>query len=297
LTVADMASRAMLLREAPELFESEQDLAKRLIKIAQAINDWEKLFLAIDFQIAQQAEFVVGWGEKVRPKGYQRNNDVRKLLPVSVMESRTGVKQPQVSLWKKWTGPDGIDAYRQRLRDTAYKEAGILPRSSHRTLGTGDNEWFTPPLFIEAARDVLGGEIDLDPASHPKAQKWIKAKDFYTREKNGLEKEWRGRVWLNPPYGRVEVALFIDKLIEHYQRGDVSAAVLLTHNYTDTRWFHAAVAASQMICFTRGRIEFEDNTGETCKPAQGQAFFYFGAAGARFIERFRPIGFVMSPAA
>jgi hypothetical protein len=67
------------------------------------------------------------------------------------------------------------------------------------TLGTGNNQWHTPSEYIEMARDVLGG-FDLDPASNLIAQETVQAVTFYTEETNGLDKEWKGRVWCNPPY-------------------------------------------------------------------------------------------------
>jgi hypothetical protein len=66
------------------------------------------------------------------------------------------------------------------------------------TQGTGDNEWFTPVEHIERARRVLG-EIDVDPASHIQAQKRVKATQYFTQSDDGLKREWRGKVWLNPP--------------------------------------------------------------------------------------------------
>src|SRR5258707_11189392 len=64
-----------------------------------------------------------------------------------------------------------------------------------------DDEWFTPRDIIKAARAALGA-IDLDPASHPHPQSWIRARTFYTKEQDGLARAWRGRTWLNPPYSR-----------------------------------------------------------------------------------------------
>lgn len=291
LTVADVADRAALIREAPELFHSEQDLAQRLIKLAAAIKDWDKMLLAVDLQLMQQQQFVEWWQVGVRSAHRPVTSQAHGQLSQSDAEARTGVRHQQVSRWRGWLGDDQIEAYRQRLRDVAFREAGILPKSSHRTLGTGDNEWFTPPLYVELAKSVLG-EIDLDPATHPKAQKRIKAKQFYTLAQDGLKQDWSGRVWLNPPYGRSDLPPFVDKLVNHYERRDVSAAILLTHNYSDTRWFHAAAAASSMMCFTSGRINFEDSTGETCVPAQGQTFFYFGADTDRFNKHFGAVGFI-----
>ena len=45
------------------------------------------------------------------------------------------------------------------------------------------------------------GPFDLDPCS-PILRPWDTAKYHYTVSDNGFIKEWFGRVWLNPPYGR-----------------------------------------------------------------------------------------------
>jgi hypothetical protein len=77
-----------------------------------------------------------------------------------------------------------------------------------RTLGTGEYEWYTPPKYIELARAVLG-EIDLDPASSEKAQEAVRAKRYFTAADQGLRHEWRGRVWLNPPYAQPLIGQFV----------------------------------------------------------------------------------------
>ena len=46
---------------------------------------------------------------------------------------------------------------------------------NHRALGTGENEWYTPDVYIEAAREVFGGLIALDPASSEIANQVAKA--------------------------------------------------------------------------------------------------------------------------
>jgi len=162
---------------------------------------------------------------------------------------------------------------------------------NHRAQGTGENEWYTPKEHIEAARKALT-QIDLDPASSEIAQRTVKAKRYLTKEQDGLTKKWEGRVWLNPPYSQPAVQQFVEKLVSEVQAKNVTEAVLLTHNYTDTEWFHIAASACSLICFTRGRIKFVNADGEPCAPTQGQAFFYYGKREQSFRRAFEKFGFI-----
>lgn len=174
----------------------------------------------------------------------------------------------------------------------AYTELKKGPKDNYRAQGTGENEWYTPDEYLDAARNVLGG-FDLDPASSDSAQEKIKAGKYYTKDDDGLSKAWHGRVWLNPPYSQPLIAHFIDRLHEAVTSSEIEAAIVLTHNYTDTRWFHKAADAADAICFTRGRIKFYSPSGEIAAPTQGQAFFYFGRDVKLFAETFSEFGFVM----
>lgn len=163
---------------------------------------------------------------------------------------------------------------------------------THRTAYTGNFEWHTPSEYIEHARRVLG-VIDLDPASCALAQETVRAARYFSADDDGLRQEWRGRVWLNPPYNQPAIEQFIDKLIEETTAGRTTQAILLTHNSTDTAWFHKAASASSAICFTRGRIAFIDTEGERAAPPQGQAFFFFGPDTRPFKAEFSQVGFVV----
>ena len=163
------------------------------------------------------------------------------------------------------------------------------------TQGTGDNEWYTPEEYLLAARDVLG-DFDLDPASSHAAQQVVRANKFYTEQDDGLNHEWRGRVWLNPPYAQPHIENFMRKMVSEVTAGRVRAGIMLTHNYTDTEWFHVGAGACSAICFTRGRIKFYQPGGERGMPTQGQAFFYFGPDTERFREVFSSIGFIVTVA-
>jgi DNA N-6-adenine-methyltransferase (Dam) len=167
--------------------------------------------------------------------------------------------------------------------------------AAYRTSFTGENEWYTPERHVELAREVLG-TIDLDPASNDIAQATVKASKFFTIETNGLDKPWRGKVWMNPPYSQPEIVHFTDKLIAEYKAGNVKEAIILTHNSTDTKWFDVLFKSSGAICFTTGRVKFVSPKGEFAAPAMGQAFTYFGPHPDRFAEVFSEIGNVVVPA-
>lgn len=158
------------------------------------------------------------------------------------------------------------------------------------TQGTGENEWHTPPEFLERARAVLG-VFDLDPASTFAAQRNVKAAKFFTKKEDGLKQQWQGRVWLNPPYAQPLIDEFVNKLLSELMVGATSA-IMLTHNYTDTKWFQASAAIADAICFTRGRVRFISPDGEIAAPTQGQAFHYFGTDRESFFREFKDIGFV-----
>jgi phage N-6-adenine-methyltransferase len=168
----------------------------------------------------------------------------------------------------------------------------IAVAHNHRAQGTGENEWYTPPEHIAAARAVLG-VIDLDPASSALANGTVQALQFYDMESDGLAQEWRGKVWMNPPYAQPWIMRFCEKLTEEAAAGRVTEAIALTHNYTDTAWFHRLAGHADAVCFTRGRIGFLDPNGKRAAPTQGQAFSYIGPNVVAFVEHFNKFGLVM----
>lgn len=192
------------------------------------------------------------------------------------------------------TAEEEADAADDEAEAAEEQAADIVDNSKkvRGTQGTGNDEWYTPQDLIDRARNVLGG-FDLDPASNDMAQEKVRAGAYFTAETNGLAHEWHGKVWLNPPYSQPLIGQFIDKLVEEWGAGRCTGAVMLTHNYTDTRWFQTAARAASAICFTRGRVKFYSPSGAIAAPTQGQAFFYFGDDVAGFAREFGEVGFVV----
>lgn len=170
---------------------------------------------------------------------------------------------------------------------SAYEKA---TKAVHVSQNTGMPEWYTPPEYLDAARNVLGG-FDTDPASSEIAQKRVQAKTFYTVDDDGLSKRWSGRVWMNPPYTAGLVDKFLSKLLSHLELSEVTDAIVLVNNATDTKWFQGACGAASCVCFPSGRIKFLDPEGNPGAPLQGQAIIYFGSDAESFCREFASFGF------
>lgn len=162
-----------------------------------------------------------------------------------------------------------------------------VQKRPHVSYNSGNNEWYTPLEYIEAARKAMGS-IDLDPASSEIANQIVKAKTYYTVETNGLDKTWKGNVWLNPPYASDLISKFVDKLVSECD--NYSQAIVLVNNATETEWFNKIVNLSSVVCFPRSRVKFYKPDGSTGAPLQGQAVLYIGSHSKNFIENFSSFG-------
>lgn len=165
----------------------------------------------------------------------------------------------------------------------------------HVQHNTGNNEWYTPGELIEAAREVMS-KIDVDPASNYIAQMTVKASTYYTVEVNGLDKNWFGNVWMNPPYSSELNKQFCNKLKEQVLIGNVKSFITLTNNATETKWFKDLSKVSDLFCFTSKRIRFIDPEGNLGKqPLQGQVFCMHGnmEQQKKFTEVFSKYGLIL----
>lgn len=76
--------------------------------------------------------------------------------------------------------------------------------------------------------------------------------------KNGLKESWRGRVYLNPPYGRNLTKRWIYKSWEQLQLGNIEFIVFLLPSRTGTDWFMFLMNKGAEFRINRGRLKFGD---------------------------------------
>ncbi|MBU1172998.1 MAG: ParB N-terminal domain-containing protein [Proteobacteria bacterium] len=178
----------------------------------------------------------------------------------------------------------------EKTVNEALSELQGKPHVSHNS---GENEWYTPPDIIEAARKVMG-EIDLDPASSSIANKIVKAKKFFTSADDGLSHKWVGRVWLNPPYSQPLITQFAEAVVNEYKSNRITQACILVNNATETNWFQSMNEQASALLLLKSRVKFVNQKGEAIgAPLQGQIILYFGNNVAEFETVFKDKGQVM----
>lgn len=159
---------------------------------------------------------------------------------------------------------------------------------THISNNSGNQEHYTPIRFTDSARIVMGS-IDLDPASNEVANSWIQAKTFYSIENQGLDEDWKGNVWMNPPYDSKSLRPLADKLFA----SSITQAVVLTNNNTDTKIGQAFLQWADAICLVAGRVKFMKPDGtENKTPLQGQIIYYKGVNIELFKQEFSKHGTV-----
>ena len=155
------------------------------------------------------------------------------------------------------------------------------------------DEWFTPPIYIKAVREVLGW-IDLDPFSSPRANGVVGAGMIYTKEKSAFSSEWKNKtVFMNPPYSIGLCAKAVDRFLQQRDWHGFDG-IVLTNSSTDTKWAQKLLTSCDAVCFPNHRISFwnADGKAQSGNP-RGQMFLYFGSDIGSFKRVFGVFGKVM----
>ena len=302
-----------LIANAAAALEGARTLAETLsaMKLAQAANELGRIAGAADdvradclrimvlaqMRIAREYDAAKAKGEVAghgRSAAEAKVRDADLSLPTT---EEMGLDKRRIAEWRKMADAgeevvlgaieNALDEGREATAADVMRAVSGGPVCRYFS---GNVEWYTPSEYVEAARQALGGAIDLDPASCEKAQKTAQAGRYFTQEDCGLSRQWHGRVWLNPPYAIGLIDRFANKLLAEYAAGNVSAAVVLTDNRTDTAWFHALAGACSRLCFTRRRIHFYNDSVSVSRPANGSSFFYFGRSPGAFAAAFAWVG-------
>lgn len=115
----------------------------------------------------------------------------------------------------------------------------------HHSANSGTDEWLTPPDLLAKL-----GTFDLDPCA-PIVRPWSTAADHLTLERNGLTRDWGGRVWCNPPYSDPSLGKFLAKMKDHNRGLSLIFARTETANFFRYVW-----RGPTALLFLEGRLFF-----------------------------------------
>lgn len=147
--------------------------------------------------------------------------------------------------------------------------------STHQSARMINDEWLTPPEIISAL-----GQFDLDPCA-PVVRPWDTAEKHYTVNDDGLENEWNGRVWLNPPYGPM-TARWLYRLANH------GNGIALIFARTETEMFVRNVwERADAVMFIHGRLYFHHVDGTRARANSGapSCLVAYGANNINALEK------------
>ena len=169
-----------------------------------------------------------------------------------------------------------------------------------------DNERRTPRSIVEAARQVLG-VIDIDPATDEEAQQTIKAARYVTKVSQGLDQAWYGKVFLNPPGGKIiqsgagrrpvsSAAVWWAKLLSEVVKGHTTEAIFVCFNLEamlNTQRFGPLPIQAFTFCVPAKRLKYPSANGSKSKsPPGASAIVYVGDSPAHFKSAFQKFGHV-----
>lgn len=141
-------------------------------------------------------------------------------------------------------------------------------------------DWETPQKFF----DKLNSEFDftLDACSSVET---AKCGIYFTEQDNALSKEWRGKVFCNPPYGR-EIKDWIKYGYEQSCKAYNEYVVMLIPARTDTEYWHKYVMKADEIRLVYGRLTFRDRKSERLiKRIKNSLSFDFACIHEAMIKR------------
>jgi len=162
------------------------------------------------------------------------------------------------------------------------------------------NEHYTPWELVKLVRRTMG-EIDLDPCSDEIGNQTVLAHKYYTKKQNGLSSPWRGKVFCNPPGGKMgnksRKKLFWEKLCQEWMAGNVKEAVFLAFSIEFLQVGQGCYISPTCfpICIPEKRIQFLGCDGKKQKqPIHANAIIYIPGNKGTFVEEFLKIGDVIN---
>lgn len=116
-------------------------------------------------------------------------------------------------------------------------------------------------------------------------------------KEDGLLIDWPGNIYINPPYSRGQLGLWVKKGIKEYEAGRALNQVWVL-NYSNSKTLQLLKEAASAVCDLHARIRFikptllnaELDEDYKDRPRYNNVIYYLGAHKQQFQEVFKTLG-------
>lgn len=147
--------------------------------------------------------------------------------------------------------------------------------SEHGNITDRSNDWYTPRYVF----DALDCSFDLDVSAPIEGPRYVPAAHWLWER--GLEQEWSGFVWMNPPFGHQSTKqAWLTKFIEH------GNGIALLPDRTSAPWWQWAAPQMDALLFVSPKIKFERPDGSIGEqPGTGTVLMARGDGAVQALHR------------
>ncbi|MCP4631675.1 MAG: N-6 DNA methylase [candidate division Zixibacteria bacterium] len=170
-----------------------------------------------------------------------------------------------------------------------------------RKINSENQDWGTPPKYVNLVKEFFGGCIDLDPCSNDYSI--VNARIEYKLPANdGLLESWNyPTIYINPPYGRdkkrnTTIKNWLCKCAEAHRQYGSEVLALVPVATNTSHWKKYVFGEATSICFLADtRLKFLVNGMNGGKGApMACAMVYWGNDCEKFFKMFCRFGAIVS---
>ena len=178
---------------------------------------------------------------------------------------------PRPQMFLLWLQIQSTAQTQQSTTKTTRNHSKNLKMVDKALFSSNSGEWQTPLTLFKK----LNKEFDfyLDPCTT--TDNPLHTPLFYTKEDNGLEQDWFGTAFVNPPYNQ-EISKWLFKAYHEFTKTPlIKNIVFLLPVRTDTKWFHQYIYNEQThnfyphieVRFIKGRLKFGNSKNSAPFPS------------------------------
>jgi hypothetical protein len=169
-----------------------------------------------------------------------------------------------------------------------------------RNINTLSQHWGTPHKYVKAAKDVLNGQIHLDPCSNKHSIVGARV-EYSLPEYDGLKESWNyPTIYVNPPYGidkarGTSIKNWLERCAHANSEYNSEVLALVPIAANTSHWKKYVFTKARNICFLYDtRLKFLENGKNGGKGApMACAMIYWGNNSKRFYNVFIEHGAVV----